>query len=141
MKHNITKLEEGNESGNFVLGNYLTELELRYHASDEASSMTDTQPDLLQGSQADEIDCNWVDVVSVSKIAELDHGQVSHVCNQAQPLDSQVDRFLGVGTELIRQWLVLEFYFSFDLMTLYINNLMQFYFDLSLLFLVILVCF
>ena len=74
IKHNITKLEEGNESANSVLGNYLTELELRYHASDEASSMTDTQPDLLQGSQDHEIDCKLVDIVSVSKIAELDHG-------------------------------------------------------------------
>jgi len=36
--------------------------------------MTDTQPDLLQCSWADEIDCKFVDVVSVSKIAELDHG-------------------------------------------------------------------
>ena len=34
-----------------------------------------------------------------------------------------------------------HFYFSFDLMTLYINHLMQFCFDLPLLFLVILVCF
>ena len=74
MKHTITKLEEGNESANSILGNYLTELELRYHASNEASNMTDTQPDLLQFSQADEIDCKSVDIVSVSKIAELDHG-------------------------------------------------------------------
>ena len=73
MKYTITKLEEGNESANFFLGNFLTELELRYHASDEASSMTDTQPDLLQGSQDDEIDCKSIDIVSVSKIAELDH--------------------------------------------------------------------
>jgi len=42
MKHNITKLEEGNESANSVLGNYLTELELRYHASEKASNMTNT---------------------------------------------------------------------------------------------------
>ena len=74
MKHNITKLEEGNESANFVLGNYLTELELRYHASEKAKNMTDTQPDLLQLLQADEIDGILVDIVLVSKIAELDHG-------------------------------------------------------------------
>ena len=74
MKHNITKLEEGNESTNSVLGNYLTELELRYHASEKASNMTDTHPDLPQLSQADEIDGKSVDIVSVSKIAELDHG-------------------------------------------------------------------
>ena len=74
MKHNITKLEEGNESANSVLGNYLIELELRYHASEKASNMTNTQPDLLQLSQDDEINCKSVDIVSVSKIAELDHG-------------------------------------------------------------------
>ena len=50
MKHTITKLEEGNESKNSVLGNYLMELELRYHASEGASNMTNTQPDLLQFS-------------------------------------------------------------------------------------------
>ena len=38
MKHTITKLEEGNESTNYVLGNYLTKLELRYHASEEANN-------------------------------------------------------------------------------------------------------
>ena len=74
MKHTITKLEEGNESTNSVLGNYLTELELRYHASDESNSMTDTQPDLLQCSQADGSDCKSVDIVSGSKITKLDHG-------------------------------------------------------------------
>ena len=74
MKHTITKLGEGNESSNSVLGNYLTELELRYHASEKASNMTNTQPDLLQLSQADEIDCKLVDMFSVSKIAELEHG-------------------------------------------------------------------
>ena len=74
MKHTITKLEEGNESTNSVLGNYLTKLELIYHASVEASNMTDTQPDLLQFSQANGSDCKSVDIVSVSKIAELDHG-------------------------------------------------------------------
>ena len=88
MKHNITKLEEGNESANSVLGNYLTELELRYHASKKSSNMIDTQHDLLQLSQADEIDCKSVDMVSVSKLVELDHGQVSHVCNPSKPLDS-----------------------------------------------------
>ena len=74
MKHTITKLGEGNESANSVLGNYLMELELRYHALEKASNMTDTQPDLLQLSQADEIDGKSVDIFSVSKIAELDHG-------------------------------------------------------------------
>ena len=48
MKHTVTKLGEGNESANSVPGNYLTELELRYHALGKASSMIGTQPDLLQ---------------------------------------------------------------------------------------------
>ena len=30
MKHNVTGLEEGNESADSVLGNYLTELKLRH---------------------------------------------------------------------------------------------------------------
>ena len=73
-KHTITKLEEGNESANYALRNYLMELELRHHALEEASNMIDTQPDLLHCSWADGIDCNSVDVVSVSKIVELDNG-------------------------------------------------------------------
>ena len=36
--------------------------------------MTDIQPNLLQLSQADEIDGKSVDIVLVSKLAELDHG-------------------------------------------------------------------
>ena len=74
MKHTITKLEEGNESSNSILENYLTELELRYHASEEANNTTDTHPDLLQFSQVDGSDCKSVDIVSVLKIAELNHG-------------------------------------------------------------------
>ena len=64
MKHTITKLEEENESVNFVLGNYLMELKLRHLASEEAINMTDTQPDLLRFSRADEIDCKIVVLVS-----------------------------------------------------------------------------
>ena len=74
MKNTVANLREGNESANSVLGNYLTELKLRYHASGKASSMTDTQPDLLQLPQADKDDCRLVDMVSISKIAQLDHG-------------------------------------------------------------------
>ena len=74
IKHTITKLEEGIESTNSSLGNYLIYFELRYLASKEASNITDTQPDLLQCSRADGIDCKLVDVVSISKIAELDNG-------------------------------------------------------------------
>ena len=70
MKHNVTELEEGNESANSSLGNYLTELKLRYHVSRKASSMIDTQLELLQLPQAERDDCrNIVDMCSISKIA------------------------------------------------------------------------
>ena len=74
MKHTVTKLGEGNESANVVLGNYLTELKLRHHTSRKASSRIDTQPELLQLPQADEDDCRLVDMVSISKMVHLDHG-------------------------------------------------------------------
>ena len=74
MKHTVTKLGEGNESANSVLGNYLTELELKYHASKKASSTMDTQLDLFQLPQGDKDDCRSVDMVSISKIVQLDHG-------------------------------------------------------------------
>ena len=74
MKHTITKLEEENESANSVLGNYLIELELRHLASEEASNIIDTQPDLLQCSRVDEIDCKLVDVVFVSRTVEFGNG-------------------------------------------------------------------
>ena len=66
MKHNVTQLDKKNESVNSVLGNYLIELEPRNFASEEASNISDTQPDLLRFLQADEIDCKIV--VSVSDI-------------------------------------------------------------------------
>ena len=50
------------------------ELELRHRALEESNNIINTQPDLLQYSWADGIDCKLVDVVSVSKIAELDNG-------------------------------------------------------------------
>ena len=74
MKHNVTRLGEGNESADSVLGNYLTELELRYLTSIKASYMTDTQRELLQLPQAVRNDYRIVDMCSVSKIAQLDHG-------------------------------------------------------------------
>ena len=74
MKHNVTGLGEGNESADSILGNYLTELKLRHLNSREASHMIDTQPELLQLSQADENECRLVDMVSISKMAHLDHG-------------------------------------------------------------------
>ena len=63
MKHNVTQLEEKNEPVNYVLGNHLIELEPGDYQVEEASSTPDTQPDLLQFSRADEIDCKIVDVV------------------------------------------------------------------------------
>ena len=56
------------------LGNYLMEIELRHRALEESNNIINTQPNLLQCSRADGIDCKLVDVVSVSKIAELDNG-------------------------------------------------------------------
>ena len=47
-----------------MLGNYCIELELGYYQAEEASSIPDIQPDLLRFSQADEIDCKIVDLVS-----------------------------------------------------------------------------
>ena len=78
MKHNVTQLEEKNELVNYVLGNYLIELELGIYQAKEASSTPDTQLDLLRFSRADEIDCKIVDLVSDvvfnSSFVELDNG-------------------------------------------------------------------
>ena len=67
-------MEEKNEPVNSVLGNHLIELELGDYQVEEASSTLDTQPDLLQFSRADKIDCKIVDVVFVSSTVELDNG-------------------------------------------------------------------
>ena len=74
MKHNVTGLGEGNESTDSVLGNYLTELKLRHHASRKAISMIDTQPELLQLPQDERDDCRIVNMCAISKIAQLEHG-------------------------------------------------------------------
>ena len=74
MRHIVTRLGDGNESANSVLGNYLTELELRHHTLGKASSRIDTQLELLQLPQADKDECRLVDMVSISKIIHLDHG-------------------------------------------------------------------
>ena len=74
MKHNITKLREGNESDESVLRNYLTEFEFRHLTPREASHMTDTQLELLQIPQAVKDDYRIVNMCSVSKVAQLDHG-------------------------------------------------------------------
>ena len=49
---------------NSALGNYLIELELGNCQAKEASSTSDTQPDLLRFSRDDEIDCKIVDLIS-----------------------------------------------------------------------------
>ena len=74
MKHTVTKLGENSKPGNSVLGNYLTELKLIHHTSRKASSTIDTQPELLQLPQVERDDCKIVDMCSISKITELDHG-------------------------------------------------------------------
>ena len=73
MKHNVTKLGEGNESAESVLGNYLIELELRHLTSREASHMTNTQFELLQIPQVVKDDYRIVNMCSISKTAQLDH--------------------------------------------------------------------
>ena len=46
------------------MGNYFIELELGNYQAEEASSIPDTQPDLLCFSRVDEIDYKIVDLVS-----------------------------------------------------------------------------
>ena len=62
MKYNVTRLDEKNEPVDSVLGNYFIELEPGNYQAEEASNTLDTQPDLLRFSQADEIDCNIVNL-------------------------------------------------------------------------------
>ena len=56
MKYTVTKLGEGNESADSILGNYLTELKLRHHTPTKAKSMMDIQPGLFQLPQAEKDD-------------------------------------------------------------------------------------
>ena len=63
MKYNVTQLEGKNEPVNSVLGNYFIELEPGNYQDEDASSIPDTQLDLLRFSRADEIDCKIVDLV------------------------------------------------------------------------------
>ena len=67
MRQNVTQLEEKKEPINFsysVLGNYFLELELGNYRAEEASCELDTQSDLLQFSQTDDIDYNIVNLVT-----------------------------------------------------------------------------
>ena len=62
MKYIVTRLEKKNEPMDSVLGNYFIELEPGNYQVEEASNTSDTQPDLLRFSLADEIDCKIVDL-------------------------------------------------------------------------------
>ena len=62
MKHNGTQFEEKNEPVDSIVGNYFIELEPGNYQAEEASDTSDAQPDLLQFSQADEINCKIVDL-------------------------------------------------------------------------------
>ena len=70
----LLKLEERNELVNSMLGNHLIELELGDYQEEEASNTSDTQPNILRFSRADEIDCKIVNVVFDSSRVELDNG-------------------------------------------------------------------
>ena len=74
MKHNVTRLGEGNESADSVLGNYLIELKIRHLTEIKANSKINYEPELLQLPQDDEDECRIADMCSISKIAKLDHG-------------------------------------------------------------------
>ena len=74
MKYTVTKLGEGNESADSILGNYLTELKLRHHSSKRASPVMDTQPELLQLPQVESDDCRILDMGSISITSQFDHG-------------------------------------------------------------------
>ena len=67
MNYNVTQLEGKNEPVNFshsVLDNYFIELEPGNYQAEEANKESDTQPELLQFSQADKFDFNIVNLVS-----------------------------------------------------------------------------
>ena len=67
MKHNVTQLERKNEHVNFsssILGNYFLEFELGNYQAKQVSQESDRQSDLLQFSQANDIDCNIVNLVT-----------------------------------------------------------------------------
>ena len=65
MKHNVTGLGEGNESLDSVLGNYLTELKLRYLTPRKASYMIDSHPELLRLPQVERDDYKIIDMCSI----------------------------------------------------------------------------
>ena len=67
MKYNVTQLEGKNEPVYFshsILGNYFIELGPRNYQAKEANNESDTQSELLQFPQIDNIDCNIVNLVS-----------------------------------------------------------------------------
>ena len=74
MKKNVTKLGEGNESADSVLGNYLIELKLEHLSLKRANHVMDTQFELLQLPWAERNDCRILDMGSISITVQLDHG-------------------------------------------------------------------
>ena len=143
MKHNVTQLEEKNELVNYMLENYLIELEPRNYQAKEASSTPDTQPDLLQFSRADEIGCNIVDlvldIVFISNFLELDNGQAffNLQSSLAPQLPScQIYRGGQRTDQLVVQFSNFIFlcFFNF-LIILYINKLVWLFIYLFILFL------
>ena len=70
----MSKLGEGNESVDSVLGNYLTELKLEHPSLKRASLRKDIQPELLRLPQDERNDCRILDMGSISITAQLDHG-------------------------------------------------------------------
>ena len=67
MRHNVTQLEGKNDPVNFshsVLENYFIELEPGNYQDEEADNGSDAQPNLLQFSRDDKVDCNKVRLVS-----------------------------------------------------------------------------
>ena len=75
MRYNATRLEGKSETVNFsssVFGNHFLELELENHQSKQVSHESDTQSNLLQFSQVDDVDCNIVDLEDMFWILYFD---------------------------------------------------------------------
>ena len=59
MKYNVTQLDEKNIPVESVLGNYFLELEPGNYQAEEASDISDTQPEKNEGDQAGCQMCRW----------------------------------------------------------------------------------
>ena len=106
MKHNVTQLEGKNETVNFVLGNYFFELELGNYKAEEANNTSDIQPDLLQFSWADKIDCNIVelvlDVVSSSNLVGIENFWILHF-DDSKTMEGSGDGYFLINPEKKRK--------------------------------------